>query len=510
MNYESETPVIYNRRNKLLNQINDIFTPLSFGEYGDLDKFINSFHADDKSIAQRAIEFNYNALMNKIYNESRALLTRNWNLSESMEFLGNFYTEGNNSNTQFINKSIILELKKWYKEINSVDIFRSIIVSKSEYGKKNTDFFKMMEKNADYYNSKLNLLYEEKNRLNHTKEDVLKLPLFSYNLIVIILWYYAYKEPHEANNYQKALELYNELYLGPSFDSFSLLGIEGVVAEVYIAKKMGYELDKKTDSLIDGYIDLCLKNNGPVLCEVLASALMAMGCFEYEKKVLSILAKERMQMNNVVQERLKILNTGLHSAVIHNSNSTKYAFDISWKELNSNDFQIKLNEYVITGNSIQNFICTDLWSKSITLAQNSEMRSINDVLNKVADDINNGFKGDIQSSIIEAAIVSLNESKMTGVLFNFDTYKHMSMFFHITKIGRRISLNIYTLFNPIIKNVNKQAEQLMSVKNMYNPDMSAYREALQSAIQDILTTILESAINIDGNVNNDFDTITEL
>jgi hypothetical protein len=326
--------------------------------------------------------------------------------------------------------------------------------------------------------------------------------------VVTCLWAFAFATPHDPTSFGQASEIANFHLAYNTHDeydkTFRVVGLQSLLADLYVANRMGAGvLEKKKEYLLK-WLDVRLKAGDSTNAARLTSGLMWMKVFDLELEVLRRTAVAGLLTDAKLQERLQFLESGgskgpgLHD--IGDAAGDTLQFDyaaVSWSE---DDFITFFKNLTYENKLLQYALTVREWSKTLTFS-GKPSGVTNDALYEhikemVADEYEESVHCVRQSGEILAEGAS---EEISGILlspakdeFGFD---HVAQFLNIMKIGKNLNIRFYTLFVPTAATAEEQSRQALSLKKNLNPNILAYEDSLRESTIRAIETFLNNAGN---------------
>jgi hypothetical protein len=322
--------------------------------------------------------------------------------------------------------------------------------------------------------------------------------------INLLLWHCAFASPHDPLAFQTAQEIqdffYGQTFTDENREPFRFLGLQSLLAELYVAKKMGQGVLDKKEEYVFQWLKICLDVKDSIWPSQLASGLMWMKAYDLELEVLRRTAAAGLLSDAQLQERLQFLESGgsngpaMHS--VEDAGEGVLQFDyasVSWQDEDYNKFfknlayENKTLEYALTVRE---------WSKMLSFSAKLS-GDVNDVLfEKIKKMLSEEYEDQVSFKKQDCVILAENASEdIRGILLSPSKdslgFDHMAQFINMMKIGKNLSIEFYTLFLPTATSSDLQAKQAISLKKNLHRNISTYENAVR---ESVLRTI-ESFLN---------------
>lgn len=415
---------------------------------------------------------------------------------------------------------------------------RSYMMEKDSYGVCRKDFetrIKQLSENVVYDT----LGFYDKAFMN---KDVDEIKNANTDLIASCVWFFAMEKPFRVEEFNWATRIYQKIHR-------EYIVLEPFIAEMYATCQMGsMDLVKNKvvkyikDCKIGGYVkneipkysckacgalyegkylpEICpvchvqatgnfvLQNNDDVnmdsnsACveadlQVLSSALMWMGAYEAEEIVLKFMFEKHIQMSSKMQERLHSLSNRKGDAPVDVELTEKEAektFDISALSWRDEDYIGFFDNLSFKDKILKYALAVREDDKAITLDHGYKFQ-LDAIDNFIKTELEEEYSSSVKSKKIDyTAISGTDEQKqmMKGILVEPIDYEYMAIFMYLIPIGKKLNIKFYTLFMPVVDNLEKQQQQVHSLIKKLNPNVTMWEDSLKEtillAIQKMLNT----------------------
>ena len=124
---------------------------------------------------------------------------------------------------------------------------------------------------------------------------------------------------------------------------------------------------------------------------------------------------------------------------------------------------------------------------SIPLMKGSvpSLEVVSSILSKALDE---EYGDDVSCSYCNCAIVS--EEEMPGIVIRFAEYPQLAMVMYMFKLGKKLTVKLYTTFVPATKDSKEHVKQALSMYENRNPMMSAWEDSVSETVLMCLQQVL--------------------
>lgn len=309
---------------------------------------------------------------------------------------------------------------------------------------------------------------------------------------LVCIWFFAIETPFSVSDYQNAKQTFLAL--------FPQSYIDIILADLYSKQKLGGE-----DAIREDVKQLIEKNakNGNLLTSI-ASGLMWMKAYESEQRVLQHMLSSGLEMSMPLQQRLHALANGGGKSdnVIEISSEDDFCFDVSplaWKD---NDYSGLFDNLAFRGKTLTYSLAIRDEDTELIIPSGIAVPKAEDVQHKLTSVLTDEYDDSVASKVVDSVAISGGgKEKLTGVLVTPEDCKQMGILIHVAKIGRKLTIKLYTLFLPANTDVSTQKQQALSLYNKLSPSAvrweSSLKEMILVAVQQLLNERQQS-----GNSNN--------
>ena len=320
------------------------------------------------------------------------------------------------------------------------------------------------------------------------------------------MWYFAFSKPVDMGRYKKVVEIQNyfltyEVQREKYQEILLIEPIEVLLADIYIAKEFGESvLNAKRDKM-NQWLDYHIKTNNYRICYELASALKALHIYKLEAEVLRRIVSSGLSVGEDLQERIRFIeNVGDNYVEVYQVEPQKNLLQldystISWRE---DDYVKFFRTLAYENMSLQYSLTIREWTSNLTIE--GECVELEALFACVTERFKSEYLDSVKCIQREFELLSENGAgtKKKGLLVMPEKaqvgFEHVALLLNIITFGRNLNLRIYTLFMPVEKDMERQKQQILSLKNNNSPEPVVFEEGAKTTI---LKTI-EDYINGSG------------
>lgn len=321
------------------------------------------------------------------------------------------------------------------------------------------------------------------------------------------IWHYAVTRPHDAVRLAKAQAIYNHFtafnVTGKYNDVTTIVGLDSLLAELYVAKDMGEGVLKQKEEKFNTWLEYYITQKDSVACEHLASGLMWLKAYSIESDTLRRIASSGVAMRVELQDRLRFLESGGDKGhVLHRTETLIGMLQFDYSSLNwkTEDYAAFFKTIVYENEILKYSLTIREWARTLTMPSNAGRLSIIDLFTRIESMIENEYDGTVTCFQQQCSIlVDDSQEEVDGILLSpvkgemgFD---HISLLLNTIKIGRNLNIRIYTLFMPTADTVEKQEQQALSLKKNINPNVGAFEDGLRESVLRTLEEYINSTQN---------------
>lgn len=371
--------------------------------------------------------------------------------------------------------SIINEFKIFADKINALSYIN--MMSDNRYGEVNKQYLSSIR---NFSKSEIDaIIFDYSNRLCRNNYQL----IFQIDLekIILCIWFYAFENYFSENDFQKAVNIFLRLYRKSHLDI--------VIARLYILKRLGGE------EAVRNKINNILKyNNSSKKLIFIASSLMWMKEYGSELIILQHMLSKGIRLSEKAQERLHFLsnNGGNHpnSFNVSSSNNMIY-FDVSsltWSDdeylsfFSNLDFHEKKLTYSLAIRDVD---------EALPIIRKIKLLTTDVIYKKAKDYFYTEYNKAVSVNIKNCKILLENcEEEIKGILLIVEQYKQMGVFVNVVQIGNNINIKFYTLFIPVVEEIDLQRKQVFSLLKKLNPSITLWENSLKNTMLDCIQQIL--------------------
>ncbi len=370
------------------------------------------------------------------------------------------------------------EFKEYGEKVNALPFTR--MMDTSRYG----------EIQKEYWNSVRTLSKEKVNAIVKGNEQSISGKVCSRIFEIDIetalrcVWFYATEKPYSAENFKKAVDVFEGLTEKPHVDI--------AIAELYAMKQLGGEesIREKVRAILKD------DNNTEKELTLIASALMWINAYQSENMVLHHMLDKGMQMSTKLQERLHSLTNGRGKApgvFDVSSEKNELYFDVStlaWKDAEYSGF---FENLAFTEKTLAYSLAIRDENKDLMITQGINVPEIGDILGKLITVFLSEYGNSVVVNMKNCIAVSGGgEEKMQGILIESKECEQLGILVHVARIGRRFNIKFYTLFMPNGDTIAQQKQQALSMYNKLSPSVTLW----ESSIKDTTLMAIQQLLNI--------------
>lgn len=309
---------------------------------------------------------------------------------------------------------------------------------------------------------------------------------------LVCIWFLATETPFSVSDYQNAKQTFLSLFPRPYIDI--------ILADLYSKRKLGGEeaIREEVKQLIEKYA-----KNGYLLTSI-ASGLMWMKAYESEQRVLQHMLSSGLEMSMSLQQRLHALANGGGKTdnVIEISSEDDFCFDVSplaWKD---NDYSELFDNLAFRGKTLTYSLALRDEDTELNIPSGIAVPEAEDIQHKLASVLTVEYDDGVTSKVVDSVAISGGgKEELKGILVTPADCKQLGILIHVSKIGRKLTIKLYTLFLPTKTDVGTQKQQALSLYNKLSPSATRWESSLKEmvlvAIQQLLNEKQQS-----GNSNN--------
>ena len=368
----------------------------------------------------------------------------------------------------------------------------------SEYSKRNLIWFNQhcMYQDADFEKS----YTAEFGQFENVNFDT------DLNKLFYALWVYAVSKPYSAQKFDAARKLIYSLKSSATLGSDAIP--DYVIAKLYAIKQLG-----ASDVLRDIVQTIVKELPYAHYLTTVASSLMWMNAYQEENEVLSYMLKSGMQMSEKAQERLHTLSTGGgKTPTTHQvkSKDEELFFDVSSLTWKDDDYESLFNDLAFKGVKMSYSLAVRDQDEGLSVPSGCSVPTLEDMLAKFNHSFNDEY-GDVVSvkTVSCVAMSGNNKEQIDCVLVKSEVCQQMGILVHLTRVGKKLNIKLYTLFFPVIaKDTADQKQQALSLHNELSPSVKVWETSLKESILHALQELLNQPQNVNSNKKpNDDDPI---
>jgi len=323
--------------------------------------------------------------------------------------------------------------------------------------------------------------------------EVMKFEDIDPSLILKCAWFYATETPYSAEEFKKACKCFRYVYKRPHriFPDLE-------VAEYYAVKHMGgdeilyKQIAYNTKGKYGRYLGAGYDSKD---LAIIASGLMWMGAYQEENIILQHMLSRRMQMEKPLQDRLRLLSSGISKAPVSlqvKSDRNGLYFDVSSLTWRSEDYAGFFDSLAVQDRSFTYSLVVREEDKELFLSQKIAVPQLNQFVKKISDSFNVEYGEDASVSLSHCIAVSENsEEKIDAIVAETKECTYMKLFVNIVYIGRKLGIKFYTLYNPNSTDIAEQKQHALSLLNKLSPSVSMW----ESSMKDTILMAIQQLIN---------------
>lgn len=314
------------------------------------------------------------------------------------------------------------------------------------------------------------------------------------------IWFYATDKPYSAENFKKAVNVFNRLVEKPH--------VEVEIAELYAMKQLGGEevLRNHIRSLGDSIYtaeELTL----------IASALMWINAYQAESMILQNMLSKGMQMSAKTQERLHSLTNGGGKAPAGfnvSSNSSEMYFDVSALTWKDEEYTGLFENLAFQEKTLSYSLAVRDEDRDLFITNSISVPGMDRILTK----LNSVFEEEYGTSVTAElkkciALSGSGEENMKGILVESNECKQMGILVHVVRIGKKLNIKFYTLFMPSETRLVDLKQQVLSLHKKLSPSVTMWESSIKDtvllAIQQLLNMESQTAFNGSENTTENSD-----
>lgn len=299
-----------------------------------------------------------------------------------------------------------------------------------------------------------------------------------YDILAKVMWYYAKKEPFDANHFNHAYEDY-EKYVTDNCGN-----VEMELAKIYSKSKMGgLELIKQEKNWIEKWVEFHLTSS-----EALASGLSWLELYEIERDVLRLMVKNNQQLTPEAQDRLRFLENSdaMNVKVYDIAPTSEFMFDTSSEKWNESEFEVFFRKVGMKKMSLNYSLAISSWKKTLPLI--SGQRFDQSLVFLEFEKVMQSFNNEVTCKKMTVRAVDLdNVVYENSAVFSFTSERNkcLTMVFFCDVFGPTLNITILTLFTPE-KGMNVESMQKYAKAIKSNIYVDSFKEIILQAVDEVL------------------------
>ncbi len=400
------------------------------------------------------------------------------------------------------------------KDINSLLEYManpSNIIDMDPYGKLLPSFednLKKYEQTKDLYEQ---LLEQESKIFENALENV---DIFKKELlekIEVCMYQVVREKPYNADKFNKIQAFYgffkNKYFYQNKYDNKNMITIkapDSLYNELYTYKSMGESVINSKKAYIMEQVNSRLDLQ--VLEETtlnIAASLKNLGLFDLEKEILIDYVGRGLKVNDKIQNRIRYLETDTRNgkiSEIHEVTSKGFAYDFASSDWNDDDIKAFFKNLAYQEKKLNYSLVIEDWKK--TLPIQSKVKLSDEIICKeLKKMLKEEYDGEIDCTLTNTiALSESSDDEQMAIVFKSNTgeyNKEITFILSCIKIGKNLSIRIFTLFTPNPKNTTEQdLKEALTIKKGLNPKNTAYIEGLKESILETLEKYLKKETTI--------------
>ena len=321
--------------------------------------------------------------------------------------------------------------------------------------------------------------------------DYESLKRIDIELLLKCIWFYATYKPFDSSKFKDACSLFHTISKKDIPDTY--------IADIYSVNNLG------ANDLVHDKIKDILKYRTDVFFLIpIASGLMWMNAYREENEVLTYILKSGQQMPEKLQERLHTLSTGggkTPSTHEVESKEEELYFDVSSLTWKNDDYEGLFNDLAFKGIKMSYSLAVRDHDEGLTVPSGCSVPTLGKMLAKFKHSFDEEY-GDVVSakSISCVAMSGDNKEHIECVLVKSDECPQMEILVHLTRVGRKLNIKLYTLFSPVFeKDTADQKQQALSLYNELSPSVKVWETSLKESILHAIQELLNQPYDVNSN-----------
>lgn len=303
--------------------------------------------------------------------------------------------------------------------------------------------------------------------------------------LIMCIWYLAMAQPFSASTFKYALDIYNLIFRESIDNNPDILA-----AYLYTRNQVAGE--QAVQSVLDKYL-----NNGQwdaISLQVLASSAMWMQCYDAEEKILQYKLSNNLEMLPIEQKRLHYLAAGITESPsipkLKSKGFMLYLPPLKWRDDEYRSFFERLHQ---ANEQLPYALAIHDENRNLAVPRTTTMPDETSMLRRL-EQVSDEDYGDIVSVKVEdcVAISDVGQEEYRGYIIKSKECPDIAILARMVKVGRQLSVKLYTLYLPKLIPANEMLQQIQMAKNQLLPTVDAWEKGMKEttlfAIQQILNS----------------------
>lgn len=311
--------------------------------------------------------------------------------------------------------------------------------------------------------------------------------------VLLCIWFLAIETPFSASDYQEAKATFVGLFPRPCKDL--------IIADMYSKYKLGGESAIREDvkQLLEEY-----SQNSDLLPSV-ASSFMWMKAYQMETTVLQHMLSKGLEMSMPVQQRLHALTNG-GGRIAENfdvfSTPDNLYFDVSALAWKDSEYAGLFDNLAFQGKNLSYSLAVRDEDKELNIPGGITIPNTERFQSKFEAVFTDEYDGCVTCKVVDSiAISGSGEEKLKGILAISSDCSQMGILIHIAKIGRKLTIKLYTLLIPTKADLNTQKQQALSLYNKLSPLTTRWESSLKEIMLVATQQLLNDAVQYSNGDN---------
>lgn len=219
-----------------------------------------------------------------------------------------------------------------------------------------------------------------------------------------------------------------------------------------------------------------------------------MNAYGMEKEVLQHMISNGIEMKAKVQQRLHSLVNGGGKAPegfdVVSCDSILY-FDLSslsWKE---ETYCLMYDNFNFKNKTLEYSLAIREENKELLIPDGIDILNMKFVFERFNIEFDKEYGKDVTIQRTNCiALSGTGKEEFEGIVITANECKQMNLLIYIAKIGKRLNVRCYTLFVPIVSDIDIQKQQVLSLYNKLSPKVNMWESSLKANMLRTMEMIL--------------------